>query len=297
MKMQIAFRETTESRGKYAIAIACGVFETSPQDQLAYDETMMRFSLMFSPDGVPHGATSSREPARITDGYADYTPKLLDISTLSDLLTTTLRRMEPNSLVNAEFAMRRTDVAPSEHGAEVHAFIGTVYVGPGEKLDTSKIFQLGDRGGWGERHLFLEGTLGDDFRPELGELDFAAATRGMTTEGIMQQPWWGFGDEPVSLPGTLRASNYEQADRFHEIHFLKPELKVGKEYAYLVERMKYLGLGKVLENPQLEKYVAERYADASIPSAFKPVPLSRHFSRKAAVETLVKSVLFPTNPL
>ena len=289
MKMQIAFRGTDQTRKGYGVAIAAGVIETHPLDRLAYNETMLAFKLSFTDEGRLLLARSSREPAAITDGYGYSTPKLVDLSSLDDLLTSNLLRIDPSGFLNAEFALRETAVEPSEEGATVYAFMGLAHIDRHEKIDFGKLYQLESRDGFGDAPMFLTGILGDDIRPEFGQLDMVEDFRGKTMEQVMQEPLWGFGEEAVALPGTRRIENYRQQQRFLELHF--GGVREGKEYDYLVNRMDHIGMGRVLTDPVFERYVAARLSDPHMPKPYLPTPRSRTFTRTQALETLVGELI------
>lgn len=211
MRMQIAFRETDETRSGYSVALAGGVIETSPDDRLSYDECRVSFQLSFREDGVPFSAFCHRTPTRLaTDSI------LLDTCTLEDLLTVRMERNQPSDFLNAEFAMRETALPASIPGATSYAFSGLVYLERDQTISYSEACQLESRSDLGDRAMFFRGVLGADFRPEVGEIDVVEEMRGAKMDQLLQKPWWGFAEEAYSLPGTMRRGNYEQIERFQD---------------------------------------------------------------------------------
>lgn len=130
MRMQIAFRETEETRSGYRIAIAGGVIETSPEDRLSYDECRVTFQFSFREDGVPFSAFCHRNPQRLSSE----TDVLFDTSTLEGLLTCRMDRAQPSDFLNAELFLRETSLAPSAQGASSYVFSGLVYLNRNETL-------------------------------------------------------------------------------------------------------------------------------------------------------------------
>lgn len=288
MRMQIAFRETDETRSGYRVAIAGGVIETSPEDRLSYDECRVSFQLSFREDGVPFSAFCHRTPTRLTtDGI------LLDTCTLEDLLTVRMDRYQPSDFLNAEFAMRETALRASAPGATSYAFSGFVYLDRGQIISYSEASQLEPRSDLGDRAMFFRGVLGADFRPEIGEVDVVEEMRGATMDQLLQKPWWGFAEEAYSLPGTMRRGNYEQIERFQQLHFADRATAEEVEYARLRERMQYLGTAGMLTDPIMERYIRARRAAPDFRSPYLPVPHSATFTRQDAFDTLVKELIAP----
>lgn len=290
MQIQIAIRETGETRDGYRVDIAGGIMETSPEDRRVYDECRMPLHVAFREDGVVSSVVSLRTPTELPSHIiAD-----IDACTLEDLLLRKMDRFRPNGGLNAEFVFRKTDLAPSRRGATVYAFSGFVYPEENEHVSYSQVCQLGPRGGIAEEAMFFDGIIGEDFRPELGRIDAVGEMRGATMDQLLLKPWWGFGDEPHSLPGTMRATNYHQIELFQQLHFgdrSTPEEQC--DYGRLKERMVALGMGNMFTDPMLERYIYARRSAPGFISPYRPVPLSAQFSRRDAVETLVTEMVTP----
>ncbi|MCZ7861181.1 hypothetical protein O9X98_07145 [Agrobacterium salinitolerans] len=286
MRMQIAFRETDETRSGYRVAVAGGVIETSPDDRLSYDECRVSFQLSFREDGVPFSAFCLRTPTRLaTDSI------LLDTCTLEDLLTVRMERNQPSDFLNAEFAMRETALPSSIPGATSYAFSGLVYLDRDQTISYSEACQLESRSDLGDRAMFFRGVLGADFRPEIGEIDVVEEMRGAKMDQLLQKPWWGFAEEAYSLPGTMRRGNYEQIERFQRLHFAARDPEQENEYARLRERMQHLGMAGMLADPILESYIQARRAAPDFRSPYFPVPHSATFTRQDALDTLVTGLI------
>jgi hypothetical protein len=288
--MQIAIRETGETRDGYRVDIAGGIMETSPDDSRFYDECRMPLHVAFREDGVVSSVVSLRTPTALpADIVAD-----IDACTLEELLVRKMDRFKPNGGLNAEFAFRKTDLAPSRPGAAVYAFSGFVYPEEHEFVSYSEVCQLGPRGGIAEEAMFFDGIIGEDFRPELGRIDAVAEMRGATMDQLLLKPWWGFGDEPHSLPGTMRITNYHQIERFQQLHFGDRSTQEEQcDYGRLKDRMVALGMGTMFTDPVFERYIYARRSAPGFFSPYLPVPLSAQFARKQAVETLVTEMIAP----
>ncbi|MCV9964972.1 hypothetical protein OIU34_24050 [Pararhizobium sp. BT-229] len=290
MRMQIAFRETDETRSGYRVAIAGGVIETSPENRLNYDECRMGFRLSFREDGVPSSVFCDRTPVRLPSDV----PLVLDACTLEDLLACQMDRYRPSDFINAEFAMRETALEASGPGSTVYAFSGFVYLDRGETLSYSEACQLASRPGLGDDAMFFSGILGQDFRPEIGEIDVVEEMHGVPMGGLLQKPWWGFGEEAHSLPGTMRRGNYEQIERFEQLHFADRDPAEDLEYNRLLDRMRYLGTANMLNDPILERYIQTRRSAPDFRSPYLPVPYSAMFTRQDALDTLVTGLIGAT---
>jgi hypothetical protein len=288
--MQIAIRETGETKGGYRADIAGGIMETSPDDRRIYDERRMPLHVAFREDGLVSSVVSLRTPTALPQEVRSD----LDSYPLEELLLRKMDRFSPNGGLNAEFTFRETALAPSRLGATVYAFSGFVYPEESERVSYSEVCQLGPRGGIAESAMFFDGIVGEDFRPELGRLDAVAEMRGATMDQLLSKPWWGFGDEPHSLPGTMRKANYEQIERFQQLHFgerATPEDQA--DYGRLKERMIALGMGNMFTDPLLERYIGARRSAPGFISPYRPIPFSAQFSHKEAMETLVTELLAP----
>jgi hypothetical protein len=292
MRMQIAFRETEETRSGYRIAIAGGVIETSPEDRLSYDECRVSFQFAFREDGVPFSAFCHRNPQRLSSE----SDVLLDTSTLEALLTCKMDRSQPRDFLNAELFLRETSLAPSAQGASSYVFAGLVYLDRDETLSYSEACQLESRSDLGDRAMFFRGVLGEDFRPEIGEIDVVKEMRGATMAQLLEKPWWGFGDEAFSLPGTMRRGNYEQIERFQQLHFSDRNPAEDLEYNRLADRMRYLGMDTMLTDRMLEGYIRARRSAPDFRSPYLPVPHSATFTRQDALDTLVTELLTGPRP-
>ncbi|MDW9481379.1 hypothetical protein GOB57_22285 [Sinorhizobium meliloti] len=289
MRMQIAFRETDETRSGYRVVIAGGVIETSPEDRLSYEECRVSFQLSFRDDGVPSSAFCHRVPMRLSSESG----VLLDTCSLEDLLTCQMDRCKPSDFLNAELFMRETALQPSASGATVYAFSGYAYLDRGENLSYTEACQLESSSELGDRAMFFRGVLGTDFRPEIGEIDVVEEMRGAPMDQLLQKPWWGFGEEAYSLPGTMRLGNYEQIERFQQLHFSQRDAAQDLEYNRLRDRMRHLRTDSILSDPFLERYVRARREAPDFRSPYLPVPHSAIFTRQDALDTLVTELVTP----
>jgi hypothetical protein len=292
MRMQIAFRETDETRSGYKVAIAGGVIETSPQEHLSYDECRVSFQMSFREDGVPILAFCHRTPTRLLSDSI-----LLDTCSLEDLLSIPMDRYHPSGFLNAEFAMRETALKPSTLGATSYAFSGLVYLDRHQIISYSEASQLESRSDRGDHAMSFRGVLGSDVRPEIGEINVVEEMLGAPMSELLQKPWWGFGEEAYSLPGTLRAVNYEQAEQFEQLHFSDRGPTQELEYTRLKDRMQYLGMAGILADPILERYVQTRRTAPDFSSPHFPFPRSAMFTRQDALDTLVVGLVGATPKL
>lgn len=284
MRMQIAFRETTTDRDGYRVAIAGGIIDIDREDGLECEERLLSFDMVNDRDGMLAVACVREAPRPII-----YEEEYLAQATLENLLTSQMPRMKPSDFANAEFALRKTHVEPGDPSGMVYGFSGFYYLEDEASLDFTKVYQLETVLGPGGL-LKRTGVLGEEWRPELAGFDVVDAMRGNAMGELLKMPWWGFGDEPVSLPGTMRRETYDQLHRLHHLHFVEGERDT-EEYRILVERMRELGLATFLRDAGYERYLTARYADPDIETGFRPIPFSRMASRGRAVNTLVRSLL------
>lgn len=288
MRMQIAFRETTTERNGYQVVIAGGLIDIDPEDGIECDEQLLSFDMVNDENGQLSGAFVRATPRPIV-----YEEELLAQDTLEHLLTCRIPRMNPSEFANAEFALRKTYVEPGDPQGVVYGFSGFYYLEKGASLDFAKAYQLETVPGL-DGLMKRTGILGQDWRPELGEVDVVMEMRGEAMAALLKKPWWGFGEEPVSLPGTMRREIYDQLDRLHRLHFVEGD-RSSDEYRGLVDAMREVGLASFLRDKGYERYLTARYADPSIETGFRPMPISRMATREQAVGVIVKSLLEEPN--
>jgi hypothetical protein len=260
MKLQIAFREFNQQYGGHKVLCAVGVVEGKPADLAIYEDKFVNFRLLFDvPSGLLSTVTCLDNPHPISEGYGAANDEyLLNMCDLEGLQASSLRRTHPNEYQNAEFALRVTDVEASEPGNAVYAYAGLVYAKEGQKIDVSNLYQAEGLQQSVTAPMFLSGILGATFRKELGEVNIETATRGDGLSGYLKKPWWGFGEEPVALPGTMRRTVYHSHQRYLDLAFKDRTIEEAAEFTKLRSEMRVLGFDKVESDPVFARYVHER---------------------------------------
>jgi hypothetical protein len=291
MKLQVAFREFNQQFGGHNVLCALGVVEGKPAELDIYEDRFVNFRLAFDgASGLLSTVTCLDNPHPITEGFgAANDEHLLHVCDLESLQASSLRRTHPNDYQNAEFALRMTDVEPSMDGRVVYAFAGLVYADENQKIDVSKLYQVESLQQSATAPMFLSGIVGATLRRELGEVNVETAMRGDALSGFLRKPWWGFGDEPVALPGTMRRSVYHNHQRYLDLAFKDRTVEEAAEFSTLRSEMKVVGFDTIESDPVFARYVHERMKLGL--KAHVPEKRSVVLAREPALASLVRSLI------
>jgi hypothetical protein len=216
--LQIGFRSFKTDKDSNAFT-AFGVYETiPPKGQLA--DFVLPILLSFRQgtpltlmlEGLPY---SPKQLTASVDG-AVFTPR--EGMTFADILKFSAGRPTTPTRSNAELVCWPTQLEPSVNRSVVYAFMGFCFFPRDVYVETSSVYVfkcLPRELGFNQTCLFLEGALGEEFRPELGEIDLDEIAKDATYEQLMRQPWWGFSSFPLSLAQQCSAEVQDDLPLLH----------------------------------------------------------------------------------
>jgi hypothetical protein len=275
MKIQIAFRETRESRVGHDFWIATGLIEADEVFATAAEEKFTGVRMDFAQDGAPILALlTSNIYAATCEGRPLYGDEL-KYDTVESTVKKTLDRVMPSPYSNAELFLRRTKAEGSAPGKVVLAFSGLVGYKPPIRLDCDSVFQLSSTAYGSEPETFLpyEGRVGTDINPDWGHPALIEATRGHSSAAFLRTPVWGFGNEPIRLGSTMHLEAQAKIGRHRALHFSDRTPDEETEYDNLSAVMKREGLNEFGRHPDFEEAL-RRMKDAGF-AVDDEMPLTR----------------------
>lgn len=290
MKLQIAFRKSSAVFHDHIATMAVGVLEKHDETPHAYEEKMVSFRFGFDVETGLLGSVSCLDNPRDIVWEYGKEPNF-ESCTLEHLVTTPLHRSVPGMICNADLIFRATDVEPSEAGATVYAFSAIVFTPPSQKVDDTHVYQLQAVQRSSAAPMFLAGLIGETLRKEIGPIDVPKQMNGDALSSFLRTPWWGFGEEPVGLPGTMKRSVYHKRERYTEL-FLN-ESRSGdedKEFDALREVMRVWGLNNIEKDPIYAKFIRARYEAVGSPRQ-KPQTGRETQDQEQALSVLVRSLI------
>ncbi|MCS4088913.1 hypothetical protein [Rhizobium sp. BK176] len=291
MKIQIAFRETRESRNGHDFWIATGLLETDESFAIEAEERFIGVRMDFAQDGSPilalftsHIYPATREGRSIDDE--------LKFDTVENTVRKTLDRVMPSAFSNAELFLRRTRVEGAAPGKVVLAFSGLVGYKPPILLDCDSVFQLGSTSYGSEPETFLryEGRVGSDINPGWGHPALIEATRGHSSSAFLRTPVWGFGNEPIRLGSTLHLEAQAKIGRHKALHFSKRTPAEEAEYSKLSAIMKREGLNDFARHPDFEEAL-RRIHDAGFAIDDQPLTRQQYADRSDYMTGVVRELV------
>jgi hypothetical protein len=290
MKMQIAFRSTSDHRYNHDVVMAVGIVEVGPEDPRDYDEKCQAFRFDFQDNGYPRVVGPVAEPREIIGEYG-YSIEL-ETGTLEGLLTTQIERAVPNEYINADFILRLTELPASVEEGRVYAFAGMLHVKPGQRFVDKHLLWFESSHGASDEEMTFVGRSGIERRPETGEIDMTADMVGQAITAYLREPLWGFGEEAYGLPGTMRIAMYHYLARYQEL-VLNESLDPAEEeeLAALRPIMRDAGLDALERDPQYRALVQEMRSLYPEFSANFPMTAEQIVSRQDSLKVLVSSIL------
>lgn len=292
MKMQIAFRESSEIRHGHSVVMAGGVLEVGPDEWVDFDEKTQAFQFHFIP-GVDHpvGAKFVGGARPVKDPWGEVQQELAT-GTIEGLLLAQIERAVPNEFVNADFVFRLTALPASVEDGRVFAFSGLLHLRPGQELDFGKLLWFEAPEHSSKRDMLLAGRSGIERRPQLGEVDITERMRGNGMDQLLKLPLWGFGEEAYALPGTMSLEMYTKLDRYHELLFARSlSDDETTELDDLREIMRPAGLNMIERDEVFREYCREmRHAHPEF-RAHHPLTADQIVSREESARVLIASLL------
>lgn len=296
MRTQIAFRKSGETFHGHSVLIAVGVLESADPSVARYEDRFVNFRAIFDQTaGMLSSLQCLGNPHEITQGFGKEDDEhLLHMCDLENLQTTSLQRTVPDGMVNAELAVRATDMEPGKPGAIVYAFSGLVYVRPEQKADVTHLYQLEALQDAAVAPQFMSGIVGQTVRKEIGPINVEEDTRGDALSGFLRRPWWGFGDEPMSLPGTMRREVYRRLDRYAELFFKERSGDEAKEFEELQREMRFIGMNTLEKDATYARFVEKRREHGI--TLYRPQRLSTIQAEKSINRAIIRSLLDEAEP-
>jgi hypothetical protein len=288
MKMQIAFRRLIGQKfAGYDVAAAVGLLDL-PHGHDRFDECIANFHLPMQTDGrEPEKAICFWNP-RPLDTVAD-SDTLLEMrrSDLEDIVKARFRRTTPSDSSNAHFFFRKTSVASQYPRGTVYAFSGTLCVDNVLDLDCRDVLQFGrEPNALSASVLAFEGRVGRTIREEFGETDLVAVTQGHGLSQLLQEPVWGFGEEPIALGSTLDLEKQRLYQLYTDLFFGEKDDEVAKR-RYLQIRIlaEQAGFTLLDEDPVLARALWRVRQDDDYVPPFSPKTRSQlHAANQALNE-------------
>jgi hypothetical protein len=292
MKMQIAFRESSEIRHGHSVAIAGGVVEIGPDEWQDFEEKALAFKFTFIPAlDHPVAVSAVGEPRRVVARY-DYIENTLRVGTLEDLLTTDLERAIPNDHHNADFVLRETELPSSVDGGIVFAFSGLLHLKPGQTFNFENLLWFENVSGDPEHRMVFAGRSGLERRFEEGSVDMVARMRGEAMSALLRDALWGFGDEAYGLPGTMRLENYHKLDRYQELVFADDRTpEEDAEFNELRAFMRYAGLDTLEKDETFRRFVKEMRDQFPEFNGNYPMTADQMIGRDESIKAVISNLL------
>jgi hypothetical protein len=227
MKMQIAFRRLIGQKfAGYDVAAVVGLLDVESTmgdvDEHALD-LMMKLSpdgttpeeVTFTGNGLPLAAVA---PGNIMDEIRN--------SEIGHVIKASIPRTRPSASSNANLFCRLTDVASSYDAGSVYAVAGVLCVDNVMDLNCRDVLEL--EAGEGRIKLALQGRVGRTLRRHFGETDLEHAMQGRKLDSFLEEPIWGFGNEPLALGSTLALDNQRMYEKYIELFFGDKDTEVSK---------------------------------------------------------------------
>lgn len=295
MRMQVGFRTTNKKRAGQSVVIACGVLEVSSAQAEAFDEKQVSFKFHFHPSSavplVVHCLANAHD-----FGDSEYQPdyvrdNVCDMA-LEDTITQTFEREMPTEWRNAELAVRRTEVRPTSPDRVVLAFAGLVHVPEFQIFNSKELLSFASDEMTGDTLMRLEGTVGADLRRELGTLDMEQIMRGEGLSQMLKLPLWGWDEEPVALPGTLRVEHYHKAERLNDLYFSERSPEMEAELQMLERQLRPLCLGRVTKEGEIYADVVRRVRqEPGYKSLYQPRTRSEDDQQSAIMKKVMADIM------
>lgn len=292
MKMQIAFRETSQERHGHNVAIAGGVIEVGPDEMLDFDEKALAFRFAFVPSlDHPVAVVPVAAPRDIVDEWGEV-GNTLQVGTIEDFLTSKVSRAMPNDQHNADFILRETELPPSEDGAVVFAFSGLLHLKPRQPFDFGSLLWFENVVGEPQHRMIFAGRSGIEKRPEDGSLDMVERMRGHSMPELLRLPLWGFGPVAYGLPGTMRIENYQRLDRYQQLSFQDDRTpEEDDELQELRGFMRHAGLHTLELDETFGRYLRRLREEHPEFTGHRPMTADQIITREQSASVLLRAIL------
>lgn len=286
MQMQIAFRRLIGQKfAGYDVAAAVGLFDL-PHGHERFDECVANFHLPMNAAGTePENVICFWNPRPLSSVADSDTLLEMGRSDLEDIIKARIQRTRPDDSSNAHFFFRKTTVASQHPEGTVYAFAGTLCVESVMNLDCRDVLQFGrEPSALSASKLSFEGRVGRTIRKEFGETDLVAATQGQGLSQLLQEPVWGFGEEPIALGSTLHLDKQRLYQLYTDLFFDREDTDLDRR-RYLQIRIlaDQAGFSLLDEDPVLSRVLWRvRQSDDYIPP-FSPKTRSQFHAANDAM--------------
>lgn len=165
----------------------------------------------------------------------------------------------------SEMFFRRTKAAPSRNGLVVMAVVGMTSLHPSIEVNVASVFQYHRQVDAYE----YEGRVGIDLKPEWGAPDMKDLTAGRSLMAFLRQPVWGFGDEPICLPSTMRLDFLKKFDDYRSLD-LANDRTADDEARLQTILPEIMAAGMVIKDEGYRAYLSEMKARGLLVKASSP---------------------------
>lgn len=288
MKMQIAFRRLIGQKfAGYDVATAVGLLDL-PHGHARFDNCVTNFHLPMDANGTqPEKAICFWNPRPLATVADEDTVLEMSRADLEDIIKARIRRTTPSDSSNAHFFFRKTSVASQHRGGTVYAFAGTLCVENVMNLDCRDILQFGrEPNALSASALAFEGRVGRTVRKEFGETDLVAAMQGHGLSQFLQEPIWGFGEEPIALGSTLDLDKQRLHQLYTDLFFGEEGTELDKRrYLQIRALAQQAGFSLLEEDPVLARVLWRvRQSGDHIPPFFPKTRSQFHAANQAMGE-------------
>ena len=293
MKMQIAFRRLIGQKfADFDVVAAVGLVDL-PEIHTRLNECVADFNLPISRDGrEPTRAVFFGNPKHLERATDWNTMMKLRSSNLEDAIGAPIKRTTPSEISNTHVLFRETAVVSQNPRGRVYAFVGTVCVANSQDLDCRDILEFsGEFKDGAMSTLQFDGRLGRTLKRHFGETNLEDATRGRGLSSFLQEPIWGFGNEPIALGSTMDLDKQALYENYTDLFFEEKEDEIEKR-RYLTFRNMVLADGMKLleEDPVLARMLWRvRQADDYVPP-FQPKTRSQFYAANEAMNRAMAAI-------
>jgi len=273
MKMQIAFRRLIGQKfADFDVVAAVGLVDL-PEVHTRLNECVADFNLPIGPEGrEPTSAVFFGNPKHLERATDWNTMMNLRSSDLEDAIRAPIKRTTPSEISNTHVLFRETAVVSQHPRGRVYAFVGTVCVADSQNLDCRDILEFsGDLKEGAMSTLQFDGRLGRTLKRHFGETNLEDATRGRGLSSFLQEPIWGFGNEPIALGSTMDLDKQALYENYIDLFFEEKENEVDqRRYLTFRNMVRAEGMKLLEEDPVLARCLWRvRQSDDYIPP-FQP---------------------------
>ena len=292
MKMQIAFRRLIGQKFAGLDVVAAVGLLDMPAGHGDLHEHVADFNLLMAPGGrEPTGAVFLGNQRHLEEKTDWNTLMNLRPCDLEDAIRAPIRRTVPSDMSNTNLLFRATAVGSQYPGGTVHAFVGTLSVENAQDLDCRDVLEFsGESRSASGILLDFEGRLGRTLRRHFGETNLEDATRGRGLSSFLQEPIWGFGNEPIALGSTMDLDKQALYEKYTDLFFSAKTDEDLPRYRTLRNMVLADGLKLLEEDPVLARMLWRvRQSEDYIPP-FRPKTRSEFHAANQAMNDAFRAI-------